>query len=103
MKKLLLATAASALIASTAYAENINVGVILGYTGPIESLTATWAHLPTSHLPKLMLLACFWVALRSPQSTVTRLVSTLLRPLLLLKNRSLLTTLPPSWALTVPV
>ncbi len=40
MKKLLMATAASALLATTALAgENINVGVILGFTGPIESLT----------------------------------------------------------------
>ncbi len=40
MKKLLLATAASALIATTSYAgDSINVGVILGFTGPIESLT----------------------------------------------------------------
>ncbi len=40
MKKLLMATAASALLATTSLAgENINVGVILGFTGPIESLT----------------------------------------------------------------
>ena len=41
MKKLLLATAASALLATSALAgsHQINVGVILGFTGPIESLT----------------------------------------------------------------
>ncbi|PCJ76864.1 MAG: branched-chain amino acid ABC transporter substrate-binding protein [Rhodobacteraceae bacterium] len=42
MKKLLLATAASSLIATSAFAggHEINVGIILGYTGPIESLVA---------------------------------------------------------------
>jgi len=42
MKKLLLATAASTLIATSALsaAHEINVGIILGYTGPIESLVA---------------------------------------------------------------
>ena len=40
MKKLLLATAATALVASTAYAEDVKIGIILGYTGPIESLVA---------------------------------------------------------------
>ena len=42
MKKLLLATAASTLIATSAYSgsHEINVGIILGFTGPIESLTA---------------------------------------------------------------
>ena len=43
MKKLMMATAASALIAGAAqagsHAETVNIGVILGFTGPIESLT----------------------------------------------------------------
>lgn len=39
MKKLLLATAATALLAGVASAEEIKIGVILGFTGPIESLT----------------------------------------------------------------
>ena len=39
MKKLLTATAATALLAGAAHAENIKIGVILGFTGPIESLT----------------------------------------------------------------
>ncbi|MCT4558556.1 MAG: ABC transporter substrate-binding protein [Pelagimonas sp.] len=39
MKKLLLATAASALTAGAALADDVKVGVILGFTGPIESLT----------------------------------------------------------------
>ena len=39
MKKLLLATAATALFAGMASAEEIKIGVILGFTGPIESLT----------------------------------------------------------------
>ena len=39
MKKLLMATAASALIAGAASAEDVKLGVLFGYTGPIESLT----------------------------------------------------------------
>ncbi|PWE33648.1 branched-chain amino acid ABC transporter substrate-binding protein [Maritimibacter sp. 55A14] len=38
MKKLLAATAATALIAGSAGAEEIKLGVILGFTGPLESL-----------------------------------------------------------------
>ena len=43
MKKLLLATAATALIAGTASAEEVKIGIILGFTGPIESLTPSMA------------------------------------------------------------
>ncbi|MCK8463580.1 ABC transporter substrate-binding protein [Aliiroseovarius sp. S1339] len=42
MKKFLMATAATALVGGAAYADNhetIKIGTILGYTGPIESLT----------------------------------------------------------------
>lgn len=39
MKKLLLATTVSALVAGTAFAEDVNVGIILGFTGPLESIT----------------------------------------------------------------
>ena len=39
MKKLLAATAATALMAGGAFAEDIKIGIILGFTGPIESLT----------------------------------------------------------------
>ncbi len=38
MKKLLTATAASALLAGTAMAEDVKLGVLFGFTGPIESL-----------------------------------------------------------------
>ncbi|MCA0906614.1 ABC transporter substrate-binding protein [Ruegeria marisrubri] len=38
MKKLLTATAASALLAGPALAEDITLGVLFGFTGPIESL-----------------------------------------------------------------
>ncbi|MCV6824351.1 MULTISPECIES: ABC transporter substrate-binding protein [Halocynthiibacter] len=38
MKKLLMATAATALFASAASAEEIKLGVLLGFTGPAESL-----------------------------------------------------------------
>jgi branched-chain amino acid transport system substrate-binding protein len=43
MKKLLLATAATALMAGTATAEEIKLGVLIGFTGPIESLTPDMA------------------------------------------------------------
>lgn len=43
MKKLLLASAATALMAGAAHAEDIKIGVILGFTGPIESLTPDMA------------------------------------------------------------
>ena len=41
MKKLLMATAATALVGGVAHADDhaIKLGTILGYTGPIESLT----------------------------------------------------------------
>ena len=43
MKKLLLATAATALFAGAASAEDIKLGVLIGFTGPIESLTGNMA------------------------------------------------------------
>ncbi len=44
MKKLLLATAATALVAGPALAqENIKLGIILGFTGPLESITPDMA------------------------------------------------------------
>ncbi|MFC2967664.1 ABC transporter substrate-binding protein [Acidimangrovimonas pyrenivorans] len=39
MKKLLLATAACALAATGATAKDVKIGVILGFTGPLESIT----------------------------------------------------------------
>ena len=43
MRKLLTATAASALFAGAAQAEDIKLGVLFGFTGPIESLTGSMA------------------------------------------------------------
>ena len=47
MKKFLAATAATALMAGSAFADGhsseIKIGVILGFTGPIESLTPAMA------------------------------------------------------------
>jgi len=43
MKKILLATAASVLFASGALSGEVKLGVILGFTGPIESLTPDMA------------------------------------------------------------
>ena len=43
MKKLLVATALAALMSTAVNAETIKLGVILGYTGPIESLTPDMA------------------------------------------------------------
>ena len=39
MKKLLLATAATALLAGGASAKEIKIGILLGFTGPLESVT----------------------------------------------------------------
>ncbi len=44
MKKITIATLLSvAMLTTTVVAENIKMGVILGFTGPIESLTPTMA------------------------------------------------------------
>jgi branched-chain amino acid transport system substrate-binding protein len=47
MKKLLMATAATALMASTAFAGShateVKLGILIGFTGPIESLTGPMA------------------------------------------------------------
>ncbi|MFQ5624077.1 MAG: ABC transporter substrate-binding protein [Paracoccaceae bacterium] len=43
MRKLILATAAGALMATGALADDVKIGVILGFTGPIESLTPPMA------------------------------------------------------------
>jgi len=43
MRKLLAASAAAALMASGAMAEEIKLGIIYGFTGPIESLTGPMA------------------------------------------------------------
>jgi len=39
MKKLLLASAVSAIAASAAFADEVKIGIILGFTGPLESIT----------------------------------------------------------------
>ncbi|RMD92447.1 MAG: branched-chain amino acid ABC transporter substrate-binding protein [Alphaproteobacteria bacterium] len=39
MKKLLLATAAATVLAGAAFAEEVKIGILLGFTGPIESIT----------------------------------------------------------------
>ena len=46
MKKILFASAASLVIASSAFAgghSKVNIGIILGFTGPIEALTPDMA------------------------------------------------------------
>jgi branched-chain amino acid transport system substrate-binding protein len=43
MKKLLLATAACALTTGAAAAEEVKLGILFGFTGPIESLTGSMA------------------------------------------------------------
>jgi branched-chain amino acid transport system substrate-binding protein len=43
MKKLMLATAAAALCAGAAQAEEIKLGILIGFTGPIESLAPAMA------------------------------------------------------------
>lgn len=39
MKKLLLASTATALFAGAAMAEDVKIGILLGFTGPLESIT----------------------------------------------------------------
>jgi len=43
MKKLLTATAAAALLAGTAMADDVKLGILIGFTGPIESLAPAMA------------------------------------------------------------
>jgi len=43
MRKLLLATTACALTATGAFAEDVKLGILIGFTGPIESLTPSMA------------------------------------------------------------
>lgn len=43
MKKLLAATAVAALVAGAAGAEEVKLGIILGFTGPLESITPAMA------------------------------------------------------------
>jgi branched-chain amino acid transport system substrate-binding protein len=43
MKKLMMATAAMALMSGAASAEDAKIGIILGFTGPLESITPSMA------------------------------------------------------------
>ncbi|HEY9038425.1 MAG TPA: ABC transporter substrate-binding protein [Roseovarius sp.] len=43
MRKLLMATAATALMAGVAHAEDVKLGILLGFTGPLESLSPNMA------------------------------------------------------------
>ena len=43
MKKIFMAAAVSMAVASPAFSDDVKIGVILGYTGPIESLTPDMA------------------------------------------------------------
>ena len=43
MKKLLLASTAIALMSGSVHAEDIKIGIILGFTGPLESITPAMA------------------------------------------------------------
>lgn len=55
MKKLLLASAAIALAAGAASAENVKIGIVLGFTGPLESTVpamAKGAHMAIDEVSK---------------------------------------------------
>ena len=43
MRKLLIALFSGAMLTATASAEDVKIGIILGFTGPIESLTPDMA------------------------------------------------------------
>ena len=44
MKKLLMASAATLALTGAASAEDVKLGVLIGFTGPIESLTSHMAN-----------------------------------------------------------
>ena len=44
MKKLLLASVAATAMAGSAWAEDVKLGILIGFTGPIESLTSHMAN-----------------------------------------------------------
>nr|HMS96192.1 branched-chain amino acid ABC transporter substrate-binding protein [Tabrizicola sp.] len=44
MKKLMLAASACALMSGAAAAEDVKIGILYGFTGPIESLTGHMAN-----------------------------------------------------------
>jgi branched-chain amino acid transport system substrate-binding protein len=52
MKKILMASAATMAMAAAAQAEDIRLGVILGFTGPIESITPAWPMAPSWRWPR---------------------------------------------------
>ena len=52
MKKLLLATAAAALTTGAAGAEDIKLGILLGFTGPLETLAPDMVPGLTWRLPR---------------------------------------------------
>ncbi len=43
MKKLMMASAATALMAGAAHAEDVKLGILLGFTGPLESIASDMA------------------------------------------------------------
>ena len=81
MKKTLLATAIVAAMTTSALAgEEVKVGVILGFTGPIESLTPDMAASAELAFRKLPLRDNCWVVRPSSRSVKIRPVSMPLRP-----------------------
>ena len=50
MRKLLMASAVMAVAATPAFADDIKVGVILGYTGPLESLAPECPKIGRAHV-----------------------------------------------------
>jgi branched-chain amino acid transport system substrate-binding protein len=59
MKKILMASAATVALAGAASAqEEVKLGVILGFTGPIESLTPAMADGPSLRWPRSPRAAC---------------------------------------------
>lgn len=104
MKKFLMASAATALMAGGAMADghSVKLGVMLGFTGPIESLTpamAAGAELAMSEVSESgKLLGGKKVMPVRADSTCVDLVQRLQR----LNVWSLLTVSKVSWVLTVP-
>ena len=100
MKKLLAATAASALFAGMAGAEEIKLGIIYGFTGPIESLTGSMAAASEAAIKEVSIRACSLMAPRFRAFAQTRPASTRRLRLRRLKSWSRLTVLSAFWAAT---
>ncbi len=71
MKKLLLATAIAAVAGTGAMAEDVKLGILIGFTGPIESLTPSMAAAAEAAIAEVNASGLFLDGSRSPRSAPT--------------------------------